>query len=426
MLALIAAAALFQAQSGYYAGTFEFGERYRAVDVAWSQCTSADLKRAAIPDIDRAMAEWRSGKLSEASRALDEAEAHLSARQVQPGDAVSLRFTPACVEPGAKANLKVSWAYQPSEVKTVTLSVAGRRVGLVPGRTLTLQINPLLSNPELKLTPETGYLIPANVGGELRTVYISIVKNANNRIAELQTSKNMAAQWLAKRLAQAIEKPQNEWQETPVIEWLFLAERLDDGQTSLDKVEAMPYVQHRGTVFRVAVPSMASATEPTPVVVAFSDSAANEDWWFEAYGRGAAVREALKRDWCFVSVRPGGERALENVLDWLKRIRGVKVGVTFGLSHGTGSKTVIAAFAAANTEVAMLAPLQGTEPLRAAGRRSYVAIGKQDHLIGSSWVQILKGDVGVTCVEFDPCERWMIGTEAIGKAYEFFENSLGP
>lgn len=383
MLAVLVAALALQTQAGFEAGRYEFEERYRALDVAWKRCTDKGRRLLAIPEISTAMASAESGNLSDACLHLDLAQCQLDGAKIAPGDALSLRFNPALIEPGGKAVLRVTWAYKPEEVRPVSLEVGGRSVSVLPGRSLTLQIDPAATNPDLRMNPEAGYIMPSTVDGAPRGTYLSIIKGGKDRIGWLKNAANPLSRALGRRIAQALAEADREWSDPPVIDWLFMAERLDESIMVPGQVDDFPFVDNLGCTFRVSMPAslrtQPGRKRPANVVIAFAPGDGLENRWFMTYGQGGLVKACLAKGWAFVGVR-SGPGAYDAVLNWLESVRGLDAESVFvvGVGQGVGAAMETARSARKPNAMALISPRAVSSDFELGPTPTYAACGKLD------------------------------------------------
>ncbi len=427
LLAGVVALVIGTVQAG---GPFEVGERLKALDVAWLQTASHERRLLALPHIGRAMGAISGSRSDEACQALDEAVAVLEDRKPLPEDAISLRFDPPIAEPGKPAMLSVSWAYQPSAPSTVQVGVGPRQVPLLSGRSVVLEVLPWNLNAELRTSPEAGYLVPVQVGSRQRSAYLSIVRNGRQRIRSLAAAKNPTSRSLGRELARQLTLGRSREYDHPLIQWLFLAEQLESGETELYEAEHLPYVEAGSTPIRAVFPKEAceapAQSTPVNVVLAFSGGWGSENSFFETYGRGIAVEHAVKRGWAFVSARATDSAAMD-VTRWLVSARKLKIGKLFVLGHSSGCAQAMSAYEASPkpTAAAILAP-GFTAFLKAWTELPiYMAVGKQESerrraAIGSL-ARELEARPDFRFEEVEGSDHLMVVANAIPSAFEFFD-----
>jgi hypothetical protein len=420
---LMSAALLGQAPT---ATRYDMGERLKLLDGAWLASSDKARRAAAVPHISQAFASYSSGSVSDACRALDQATAEMQGRELAPEDALTLRFDPPFAEPKTNCYLRVKWAYIPRGTRPVRVSVGSQSVLATPGRPLTLEVHPERLNPELLVTPEAGYLVPVRVGGAVRGAYISLIKRPRTRIEKLLTAKSPEAREMATALSQFLSQGKPLETDVPIIQQLFTAELLEEGRLKLDRAEQLWSIKEGDTFLRVAFPKSAlGSPEPVTIVVGLHGKGGSENMFFDAYGRGLAVQEALRRGWIFVSPRLS-DTSLADTVTWLQKRRGVKIGRLFVLGHSAGGTMALQSGSGAlkPAGVAVFAPPIGDIPVGLEGIPLYVAIGKQDALLlptarklGAMLVDRPKS----LYEEFEPSEHMMIVTDALPAAFRFFD-----
>ncbi len=430
MLASLAAAIAFQTHFGLTAGRFELGERLRALDVAWLQTPDLAARNTAIPAIQRAVSSYFSGKTSEACAALDEARAALSGRRPEPGAAINLRFASPVIEPGRQAALSVTWSSLPSDRSPVRVAVGSRSVNVLPGRAVTLLIDPPLASPELAVHPEGGYFCPVQVGGESRGAYLSIIRGGRKRIERMASAKDPSARAIGVEMIRTLRSPHSGEIDLPYLQWLYAAEQLEGGKKSLRGLDQVPFARHGATELRAAFPKrgrdLAQADQPVDVVIAFHGAVGSENLFFEAYGRGIAALEATGRGWLFVAPRVS-TTAYEDAISWLASICRFKIGRVFVIGHsmGCGPALRAAKSSRAPTAAAIFAPAVGSIQDVPSGVGLFLAVGKQEMpalLAISRRMASAVRERGGTYLEFESSEHLMIVADALPKAFRFFDS----
>ena len=153
--------------------------------------------------------------------------------------------------------------------------------------------------------------------------------------------------------------------------------------------------------------------------------AGGENMFFDAYGGGMAVTEALKRGWVFVSPHPTPNAAAD-CLQWLRQRRGLNVGHLYVMGHGSGGALALGSggLTPRPSAVALFAPAATSIPPALGSVPIYMAVGKQDELRGASVRALatgLSGRLDCQFEEFDPCEHVMIVADALPSAFRFFD-----
>lgn len=429
MVSTLVALAVLQAQPAILSTRYDLGERLKTLDVAWLANPDRARRMAAVPPIRNAVTQFFAGQWGEAGRSLDQARAALEGDTLLPEDAVSLRFVPAVVEPGKSANLRIAWAYPPREGRPVRVAVGGREITVVPGRTATLEVNPLRADPDLALSPESGTSVGVLVGSRTRLVGLSIVKSPRARVAALAKSRDPIARAMAEQLQAALDRPETLEQDIPFLQWLFMAEQLAEGRQTINDLEDFPHIRHGNTVMRAHIPrafrgNPSQAPEAT-VVLAFHGAGGSENLFFEGYGRGLAVAEARRRGWIIVAPRLT-DTAARDALDWLTSVRRLRVRQVFVIGHSLGGAYAVNTFSRGTRPAA--AALMAPAVMRINREPAvpiYLAVGKQEipRLLASS--QAISRELAdrgdFQFEEFDASEHLMIVADAIPNAFRFFD-----
>lgn len=429
MVSTLVAVAVLQAQPAVLSTRFDLGERLKTLDIAWLANTDRARRAAAVTPIRNAVTQFFAAQWGEASRSLDQARAVLEGDTVLPEDAVSLRFVPAVVEPGKSANLRISWAYAPREGRAVRVAVGGREVTVAPGRTATLEVNPLRADPDLALSPESGTSVGVAVGSRTRLVALSIVKSPRARVAALVQSQDPIARAMGEQLQTALDRPEAPEQDIPFLQWLFMAEQLSEGRQKISDLEDFPHIRHGNTVMRAHIPRAfrgdpRQAPEAT-VVLAFHGAGGSENLFFEGYGRGLAVAEARRRGWVFIAPRLT-DGAARDALDWVTTVRRLRVRQVFVMGHSLGGAYAVNTFAMRTRPAA--AALMAPAVMRISREPAvpvYLAVGKHEipRLLASSRAigRELADRDDFEYEEFDASEHLMIVADAIPNAFRFFD-----
>lgn len=425
-MVLAAFTALLLAQAAPV-GRYELAERLKRIDVAWMACEKIERKRDSIGDITDAVNNFFVGKNAEAAEALDNAAAKLEGRRVQSSDALSIRCDAPFYEPGASVTLKLTWTYRPSSVIPVRVSSGSRYIDLRPGKEATLVVNPSESNAELRLNQEVGYLLPVRVGEDTRYVYLSFVRNYRTRVDKLASSPNAYGLANGRLLQKFMGDAKAQEVELPLIQYIFSGENVAEEKQTLADQEQIFYAIQGSTPFRAQFPhDMRGKTGiEANVVIALHGAGGSENMFFESYGRGSAVTQALKRNWIFVSPRAGSD-AVNDVLDWLTNVRGIKVNKLFILGHSMGGGLALGANPKIKpAAIAGLAPAVVRMSDAAKATPTFIAVGKQENgALLTSVNNLVKQNSERTDFEFkeyDPCEHLMVVAEALPDVYAFFD-----
>lgn len=427
-IAAILALAIMQQPN---AGRYEMAERLKRLDVAWLSTEKSERKRDAVADISTGVTSFFSGKYDEAAESLDRAVAKLEGRSPRASDALSIRSESPFYEPGASVKLRLTWTYQPNSVVPVRIGSGSRFIDLKPGKDGSLVVNPSESNPELRQNQEVGYLLPVRAGEDTRFVYLSFVRNYKTRVEALTRSDDPFGRVNGQLLTKFLGDPRAQEVELPLIQYLFSAENVSEQKQKISDQEQVYYAVHGATTFRAQFPRTlrGKTGEAVNVVIAAHGAGGSENMFFESYGRGEAVTEALKRKWVFVSPR-AGVSTINDVIDWLTKVRGLTVNKLFLLGHSMGAGSVLSSEPTVKpSAVAALAPagFRVSDTIKAAP--VFIGVGKQEmSMLQAAASNIAKQFDGRTDFEFkeyDPCEHLMIGADAIPDAFKFFDRFAG-
>lgn len=427
-MSLAALSYLAMTQLSVPPGAYELAERMKRLDVAWMNCTQVGRKRDAIPNISEALAASQVSRNGEAAEFLDRAVAKLEGRQLRSSDALSIRCDSPFYEPGASVTLKLSWTYRPESVIPVRIGSGSRFIDLRPGSNGTLVVNPSESNAELRMNQEVGYLLPVRVGDDTRFVYLSFVRNYRKRVDALVRSNNSLGRVNGDLFQKYSGDTRAQELELPLIQYLFAAENIAEKKQTLADQEQIYYDVHKGTPFRAQFPRTlrGKTGEAVDVVIALQGmNYASENMFFESYGRGDAVTEAMKRRWVFISPRTS-PTMVQDMLEWLTGPRGLQVNRLFLIGHSNGANVVLnEKLSTAPTAVALLAPGKATPSETIQSAPTFLAVGKQDtqtaSATASNLAKLYEGRADFEFKQYDPCEHLMIGAEAIKDAYKFFD-----
>ncbi|MBX7132758.1 MAG: hypothetical protein K1X67_08795 [Fimbriimonadaceae bacterium] len=406
---LIATLLLLVPEQVYQAGRYDMGVRLKALDKAWLATTDKTKRAEAVKEVSGAVMAFFSAKNGDACRALDKATSALTGKR---GDwqAVSVRFMPAMIEPSREATLVVSWAY-PAE-GPVTVSVLGTEREFKPGEGGTIKFT--------KPLKEGVNLAMVKVGPESRTVPLSVAKDFAPRLEALKSAKNP----IARDLAEGVQSGLGESGETtlPLAGLLAVAESVETGKTSVGDLREIHFARQDRTVLRAAFPEKLS--EPVTAVIALHGAGGSENLFFEGYGGGLAVQEALKRGWVFLSPRASGSAAADS-LQWLREVRGIKPTRVFVMGHSMGGGLALGTGALKPSAIAVFAPAATGIPANLAEAPIFLAVGAQEMGMlktGASRMSEAvkkKGEFR----EYDPCEHLMIVADAVPDAYRFFDRA---
>ncbi len=176
------------------------------------------------------------------------------------------------------------------------------------------------------------------------------------------------------------------------------------------------------------------APNKMPVLILFHGAGGSENMFFETYGAGQAVEEALKRGWFVVASRQslmGLGLNCEEMLDDLERFFSIDRSQVYLLGHSMGAAQVIRQ-ATINPDLARAAAVIGggsaTREAKQLGKIAwYVSAGQLD--FGKSgavsfYQSLKKANVAtVKYEEFANIEHMVIVQAALPKVFEFFDTA---
>jgi len=425
MIGSLVALVLCAGQAASGPGRFEMGERLKELDQAWLATPDKARRSAAVLKINTAVNAFLGSKFVNACRALDEARAAVEGRPPSAEDAITLRFEPPFVEPRTSAKLRISWAYLPTAPRNVVVKVGRQAIVAAPGRSLVVDVRPEQVNPDILQNPEVGVLIPVQVGARSEGVFLSIIKRPLDRLDALKDTQNPEAKTLVEFLSTAFSSPQKLESDLPLIQYLLTAELLDEGRVRVERTESLPLAKFNETYFRAVFPR---SHGPMNIVIALHGAGGSENMFFEAYGRGLAATEALRRGWGFIAPRSSA-MAIQDVLDWLRVRKKQPIGKVFLIGHSMGGGMVLQSgnITPRPSGIALFAPAATSIPQNLADVPIWLSVGKQDVLVSGvrAIAQALSGRKGFEFQELDPCEHMMVVADSIPSAYRFFESTSG-
>jgi predicted esterase len=164
-------------------------------------------------------------------------------------------------------------------------------------------------------------------------------------------------------------------------------------------------------------------TDPPTVVVALHGAGGSENLFFEGYGGGLAVEEAIRRGWVFLSPRATSSATADS-LAWLKEVWGVEPKRVFVMGHSMGGGLALGTGSLKPTGLALFAPAAGAVPESLAKTPIFLAVGKQEMSMLLANAGRMREKV-TEFKEYAPCEHLMIVADAVPDAYRFLEKLKG-
>lgn len=400
-------ALLLIAEPSYSATRFDLGERLKQFDAVWLVTKDSSKREAAVKEVSSAVTSFFSGRFSAACQALDRGTEALQGSR-DPSRAITLRVLPAVVEPGAKAALEATWAYDGGS--PLEVAIGGKTARLNPGEKGSLEFEVGAS--------EGMQTFEARIGATKRTVLVSVVQDFDKRLNALESAKDRVARDLAAGLRDSRTGGETT---IAVAEVLALGEAIERGKIERKDIREVRYARQGSTVLRAAFPE--KLAEPTTVVIALHGAGGSENLFFEGYGGGLAAKEATRRGWVFISPRATSAAAADS-LAWLREVWKLDPKRIFVLGHSMGGGLALGSGALKPTALALFAPAAGTIPDGLATTPIFLAVGKQEMAMLATTAQRLRPKVA-EFREYSPCEHLMIVADALPDAYRFFERQGG-
>lgn len=407
------------------ASRYDLGERLKALESTWMTADEV-RKREAVPFISQAVTSFFTQQFGPACRSLDSARAALLGRKLKPEDGITLRFIRGYVQPHEKAQLAVTWAYTLPDSPGVKVQIRDSSRTFKPGEDGVLEYHPFGSpvQPSDKIDYST--VITFFVGSETRSLNLLMGPRIKERAAALAASKDpdIAA------IGTLIENQSAGRTELDLElgSLLKLGESLAEGKVKPKDVTDWPAAKEGQTSLRAKFPEQLDDSET--LVIALHGAGGSENLFFEGYGRGLAVTEALKRKWAFIAPRSSAS-SVKDSLAWVKRVRGWTPKRVFVMGHSMGGALALQSGGAIPnpSAVVLFAPAGRQIPENLKKVPLYLAVGKQEILMLGASAQEIKrareAEPGFRFNLVDPCEHLMIVADALPDAYKWLDETLG-
>lgn len=397
-------ALLLLAEPTFVADRYALGERLKLLDAAWMATPDKSKRAAAVIEINASVMSFFGANYGSACRTMDRAIAVLRSEDTD-GMALTVRVLPTVVEPGGKVELSANWAYDGG--RPIELRVGDAETELKPGYSGKFEFT--------APNREGFHLVEAHANGKRIAAEFSVVSRFNERIAKLESSGNRFAKDLATGMLEATggETTVDLWKSMRVGEKLL---NRKGGET----VSEVRFAKQGSTFIRAAMPD--KPNEPLTVVLALHGAGGSENLFFEGYGRGLAVKEALRRRWVFIAPRASASAASDSVA-WLAEFLGKKPERILVMGHSMGGRMALGTGSIKPSAIALFAPASGQVPEVLAQTPIFVAVGKQEISMLRTTALSLKPKVA-QFNEYDPCEHLMVVADAVEDAYRFFDAQL--
>lgn len=405
---------------------YDMGERLKALESRWLEADEAK-RRVAVPFISQAVTSFFTQQFGPACKSLDSASAALEGRSLRPEDGITLRFSPGYASPDGSLRLSVTWAYTLPESDPVAVDISGVARTFRPGESGVIEL-PVAHLPMQKLgLSDASAGLPVKVGREQRRLPLFLGYRFEARASALASNSDPDVSALGKLLeSQAAGKTE---QDLDLLTVMSLGEQLAANQTRKEQVRDWPIAAEGSTRLRARFPSQLDPSET--LVIALHGAGGSENLFFEGYGRGLAVDEAIKRKWAIIAPRSSAN-AVKDSLAWVKRIRGwtPKRVIVMGHSMGGGLALQSGSVTPKPGAVVLFAPAGRQVPESLKEVPMYLAVGRQEiMMLGASAQEIRKSRESAPNFRFnlvDPCEHLMIVADALPDAYKWLDETLKP
>ena len=421
MLSLLVVAALFPAPEARAVDAYD---RLARVERAWPEARRAGKKQAIsfLYDGQRGLI---SKNWSMASLAFDRAAAVLEERSLTASDAVCISPLLAAVQPGSDTTLSCYWAYSSGVSGKVGLASGSVSGEIAAGSQTELVFRPARVSPYWIKDHQGTASVEVKAGDRVLSTLVSAVKGYENRAGLLKASSHPAIQDRVELLKRR-DAGRLAW-DAPVIQPLFEAEAIEVNQFDPIDMTIHPLIVRGRMELRAVLPP--KEDEAVTVVLAFPPAGGDESWFFVAGNGGQAIREAMDRRWGFIGLnsRSGSAQA---AVDWLTTEMGRKVHQVFVLGQGVGGNIALLSgrLQPLPSAVTVLHPTGGRIPPNMASVPIFAAFGSvESRLSEDVGEQFRKQIGGLAQSKFelvDPCGEVMIGYEAIGASFEFFDTAV--
>lgn len=336
MIATLAAATVLL-QGAYTPGRYDMGVRLQVVDQAWMGASPQE-KKAAVPALTRAVGGFFGGNPGEVCRQLDEARAILKGVKPDPVWAYTYRPTKPIFTFDEPITLRADLAYVPTTG--------------VPPLPPAPDWGPFRENAVYSTQTRT---IPSG-----HRLHVTVARDWANTRKELEAMQDPTAKGIVAQLTKFLENPDSASHPVNVAAWAGPASAIDG--LGLASVAAIPFVQHKGTTFRVEFPP--KDIKPVGVMIALHGAGGERDMFFESYGAGIWAKQALKQGYVFISpaTSPAAPAA---ALDWLKTVRKFSPDRVVLVGHSMGGAAALGAAQTLDPKpdaLILLAPAAGTFP----------------------------------------------------------------
>lgn len=448
---------------------FELGRRLRAFEAAWDQYADPACRRRATKPLLDITQTFLSLQWGEAGRALDQARFFLEKdNTLTPSrrwaESLYLAMESRLLDvttPEVRLTLKPFYKVEGDLPQGARLRL---RVGVHPLKnwlfTMEIPITDVPLDHPLRLRElnqaEQDYVLQGEIVVDKEVItgatqILSLVQNLERRVAAVKkkveafpTSSTTTDRETARELTRILGLLANKRSlETnyPAACMLAEAEQLLEaigagkefyggGKTGQFRLKlATPY---GATAIRLLVPDKGPANQPRPLVLALHGAGGSENLFFEAYGKGKAVRLCEERNWLLAAPRSpllSFDLPLTDLVDELSRLHAVDPHQVFVVGHSMGAGQALQAVQRAPKRFAAVAALGGGGRLTGKGDLKnlsfFIGIGTQDFALRSAQAiskQLKKVETRrVVFREYADAEHLVIVQQSLPDVFAFFD-----
>lgn len=405
---------------------YDMGERLKALEWSWMNADE-QRKRAAVPFISQAVGSFFTQQFGPACRSLDSASAALAGRTLKPEDGITLRFLPSHVSPDGTIRLSVTWAYTLPDAQPVKVDFQGVTTLFKSGQSGVVELEAARLPMQKTDLSDSSHGLPIRVGSGQRALRLFVGYRFKERASAIAASPDPDIAVLGKLLQDQSEGKTE--QDVDMLDVISLGEGLASGTIRKADVDDWPVAIEGST--RLKARFRGRPDDDETLVIALHGAGGSENLFFQGYGKGLAVGEAMKRSWAFIAPR-SSPTAVKDSLAWVKRIRGrtPKRVIVMGHSMGGGLALQSGSVTPKPRAVVLFAPAGRQVPESLKDVPMYLAVGRQEiMMLGASAQEIRKSRESAPNFRFnlvDPCEHLMIVADALPDAYKWLDETLKP
>jgi predicted esterase len=445
---------------------YELGRRLRAVETVWDEVNpDLEFKKKIVPTLDQAVRSFLSGRLTQASVALDEARlqmipsnSDLNLRRMVASWSVIPETRLVDAKSGSlKLILRTSEAKPSVSIEKIRLRLSHQ------GVTKEVQVEALPMTIEFPLSKFTNQSLqdaPIEVGilsGEdLVTNWSFIISRVPDLESRLKQVRQAATEYprpaetleqaTVKQIRDRIEEIQKGASfETDIFAGNLLTEAEGMISAIRSKQNYFSVSKHLGKQHWIAIPSGPNGPilarlqlpekldKPTPILITLHGAGGTENLFFEGYGNGITAKECQKRGWMMLAPRSGGFLSAPDIklmLQVLKERYPIDPDNVFVIGHSMGAAQTIAVAQQTPNLVSAVVALGGGGSIRKPevfqNLPFYIGCGKLDFaLTGARSVAKALQDTKPKRFEFreyDQVEHLLIVREAMPNVMRFLDS----